>query len=61
MKKLINYFTPVGAEQIAIAKAFVIVTSVTISILFYFQFYPLYYDFKRPIQIRQSIYFKLGK
>jgi hypothetical protein len=36
MKKLINYFTPVGAEQIAIAKAFVIVTSVTISILFLF-------------------------
>jgi hypothetical protein len=33
MKRLINYFTPVGAEQIAIAKAFVIVTSVTISIL----------------------------
>jgi hypothetical protein len=38
MKKLINYFTPVGAEEIAIAKAFVIVVSVTLSILFLFTF-----------------------
>ena len=38
MKRLINYFTPVGAEQIAIAKAFLIVTSVTLSILFLFTF-----------------------
>jgi len=36
MKKLINYFTPVGEEQIAIAKAFIIVTSVTLSIVFLF-------------------------
>jgi hypothetical protein len=36
MKKLIKYFTPVGAEEIAIAKAFVIVISVTLSILFLF-------------------------
>ena len=36
MKKLINYFTPVGDEQIAFAKAFVIVISVTLSILFLF-------------------------
>ena len=38
MKKLINYFTPVGEEQIAIAKAFIIVISVTLSILFLFTF-----------------------
>ena len=38
MKKLINYFTPVGDEQIAIAKAFLIVASVTLSILFLFTF-----------------------
>jgi len=36
MKKLINYFTPVGPEEIAIAKAFVIVVSAIISILFLF-------------------------
>ena len=36
MKRLINYFTPVGAEEIAIAKAFVIVISATLSILFLF-------------------------
>ena len=41
MKKLIKYFTPVGEEQIAIAKAFVIVTSVTLSILFLFTFLEL--------------------
>jgi hypothetical protein len=36
MKKLIKYFTPVGAEEIAIAKTFVIVISVIISIVFLF-------------------------
>lgn len=36
MKKLIKYFTPVGAEEIAIAKAFVIVVCFTLSILFLF-------------------------
>ena len=41
MKKLIKYFTPVGAEEIAIAKAFVIVTSVILSILFLFTFLEL--------------------
>jgi hypothetical protein len=41
MKKLIKYFTPVGAEEKAIAKAFVIVTSVTLSILFLFTFLEL--------------------
>ena len=41
MKKLIKYFTPVGAEEIAIAKAFVIVTFVTLSILFLFTFLEL--------------------
>ena len=41
MKKLIKYFTPVGAEEIAIAKAFVIVASVTLSILFLFTFLEL--------------------
>lgn len=41
MKRLINYFTPVGEEQIAIAKAFIIVTSVTLSILFLFTFLEL--------------------
>jgi hypothetical protein len=41
MKKLIKYFTPVGDEQIAIAKAFIIVTSVTLSILFLFTFLEL--------------------
>ena len=38
MKKLINYFTPVGEEQKAFAKAFVIVVSATLSILFLFTF-----------------------
>jgi hypothetical protein len=57
MKKLINYFTPVGEEQKCIA----IGLAAVILYFYYFQFYPLYYDFKRPIQIRQSIYFKLGK
>ena len=41
MKKLINYFTPVGDDQIAFAKAFVIVISVTLSILFLFTFLEL--------------------
>lgn len=36
MKRLINYFTPVGAEQKAFAIAMLIVTSVTLSILFLF-------------------------
>jgi len=41
MKKLIKYFTPVGEEQIAFAKAFIIVTSVILSILFLFTFLEL--------------------
>lgn len=38
MKRLINYFTPVGAEQKAFAIAMLIVISVTLSILFLFTF-----------------------
>jgi len=38
MKKLINYFTPVGAEQIAFAKALIVVVTAVISILFLFTF-----------------------
>ena len=41
MKRLIKYFTPVGEEQIAIAEAFVIVVSATLSILFLFTFLEL--------------------
>jgi len=36
MKKLINYFTPVGEEQIAFAKALMVVVTAVISILFLF-------------------------
>ena len=35
MKKLIKYFTPVGAEQIAFAIAMLTVTTVILSILFF--------------------------
>ena len=38
MKRLINYFTPVGAEEKAFAVAMLIVISVTLSILFLFTF-----------------------
>jgi hypothetical protein len=38
MKKLIKYFTPVGAEQIAFAIAMLTVTTVTLLILFLFTF-----------------------
>jgi hypothetical protein len=41
MKRLINYFTPVGAEQKAFAIAMLIVTTVTLSILFLFTFLEL--------------------
>jgi len=41
MKKLINYFTPVGAEQIAFAKALILVVTAIISILFLFTFLEL--------------------
>jgi hypothetical protein len=41
MKKLINYFTPVGAEQIAFAKALMVVVTAVISILFLFTFLEL--------------------
>jgi hypothetical protein len=40
MKKLIKYFTPVGAEEKAFAIAMLIVTSVTLSILCLFTFKP---------------------
>ena len=36
MKRLIKYFTPVGAEEIAFAIAMLIVTAVTLSIVFLF-------------------------
>jgi hypothetical protein len=36
MKKLINYFTPVGEEQIAFAKALMVVVTAVISIVFLF-------------------------
>jgi len=36
MKRLINYFTPVGAEQIAFAKALMVVVTAVISIVFLF-------------------------
>jgi len=36
MKRLINYFTPVGAEQIAFAKALIVVVTAVISIVFLF-------------------------
>jgi hypothetical protein len=35
MKKLIKYFTPVGAERKILLEAFVIVTSVTLSIVIF--------------------------
>ena len=38
MKRLINYFTPVGAEEKAFAIAMLIVTTVILSILFLFTF-----------------------
>ena len=38
MKRLINYFTPVGAEEKEFAIAMLIVTSVTLSILFLLTF-----------------------
>jgi len=41
MKRLINYFTPVGEEQIAFAIAMLIVTTVILSILFLFTFLEL--------------------
>ena len=36
MKKLINYFTPVGAEEKAFAKALMVVVTAVISIVFLF-------------------------
>ena len=36
MKRLINYFTPVGAEQIAFAKTLMVVVTAVISIVFLF-------------------------
>ena len=36
MKRLIKYFTPVGAEEIEFAKAFIVVVTAIISILFLF-------------------------
>jgi len=36
MKKLIDYFTPVGAEQKYFAKALIVVVTAIISILFLF-------------------------
>lgn len=36
MKRLINYFTPVGAEQKAFAIAMLIVTSVILTLVFLF-------------------------
>ena len=36
MKRLINYFTPVGVEEKAFAKTFIIVISVIILIVFLF-------------------------
>jgi len=36
MKRLINYFTPVGEEQIAFAKALIVVVTAVISIVFLF-------------------------
>jgi hypothetical protein len=36
MKRLINYFTPVGEEQIAFAKALMVVVTAVISIVFLF-------------------------
>jgi competence protein ComGC len=41
MKKLIKYFTPVGEEQIAFAKALMVVVTAIISILFLFTFLEL--------------------
>ena len=41
MKRLIKYFTPVGAEQIAFAKALMVVVTAIISILFLFTFLEL--------------------
>ena len=41
MKRLINYFTPVGVEQIAFAKALIVVVTAVISILFLFTFLEL--------------------
>ena len=41
MKKIINYFTTVGAEQIVCAIAMLIVTTVILSILFLFTFLEL--------------------
>ena len=41
MKKLIKYFTPVRAEQIAFAMAMLTVTTVILSILFLFTFLEL--------------------
>jgi hypothetical protein len=41
MKRLIKYFTPVGAEEIAFAIAMLIVTTVILSILFLFTFLEL--------------------
>jgi hypothetical protein len=42
MKKLIKYFTPVGAEEKAFAIAMLIVSTVTLSILFLFTFFRAY-------------------
>jgi hypothetical protein len=36
MKRLIKYFTPVGEEQIAFAKALMVVVTAVISIVFLF-------------------------
>ena len=38
MKRLIKYFTPIGAEEKAFAIAMLIVTTVILSILFLFTF-----------------------
>jgi len=36
MKRLINYFTPVGAEEKAFAKTFIIVISIILTLVFLF-------------------------
>ena len=41
MKRLIKYLTPVGEEQIAFAKALMVVVTAVISILFLFTFLEL--------------------
>jgi len=57
MKKLINYFTPVGEEQIAFAKALIVVVTAIISILFLFPLLNYYHELYKPIQKRQYLFF----